>query len=313
MARLIDFIRLEGELTEDMPVIVADQVAVQIDMLQGHNYDMTPDATDFGVVAPPFRSFFVEAHTKLEVYGLLMEVWRGLHFVAQNIQEEDVCFPGRLRNETWWLYVIEPFIYRGRVCTLDEKPLSAAAVRQLVPELPAEEVMGLQRFNGRIYLQIDREGHLLDDLESVTEALYDNTPYTGDKMRRAATLLPFALKTISVLHQNTQVEHATPTRQQKRAFQRQHKNSLPLRDYYILKVRPQETVFSYEQVGQAQRGAHKREHVVRGHFRYYTPERPLFGRYSGAVWVADHQRGESAIGTIKKDYLIDLGEKGQRK
>ena len=32
---------------------------------------------------------------------------------------------------------------------------------------------------------------------------------------------------------------------------------------------------------------HKVTHRRRGHFKYYTKERPLFGRYSGLVWVDD--------------------------
>lgn len=39
------------------------------------------------------------------------------------------------------------------------------------------------------------------------------------------------------------------------------------------------------------------------HCRYYAEERPLFGCYSGMVWVPDHERG-SDDGQIWKDYEV---------
>jgi hypothetical protein len=45
-------------------------------------------------------------------------------------------------------------------------------------------------------------------------------------------------------------------------------------------------------------------HIVRGHFAKYSPERPLFGRYSGTFWVPSHVRGKSDFGTVIKDYAV---------
>lgn len=43
-------------------------------------------------------------------------------------------------------------------------------------------------------------------------------------------------------------------------------------------------------------------HRVRGHFKRYTPERPLFGRIVGTVWHSDHLRGNPERGTIQHQY-----------
>ena len=49
-------------------------------------------------------------------------------------------------------------------------------------------------------------------------------------------------------------------------------------------------------------------HVVRGHFRKYTEERPLFGRYSGTFWVAAHAKGSKEHGEIAHEYEVNPEE-----
>lgn len=48
----------------------------------------------------------------------------------------------------------------------------------------------------------------------------------------------------------------------------------------------------------------KKLHMVSGHPAYYTKEKPLFGKYSGLVWVSAHMRGNKNKGEIKKSYKI---------
>jgi hypothetical protein len=43
---------------------------------------------------------------------------------------------------------------------------------------------------------------------------------------------------------------------------------------------------------------------VRGHWRGYTPEKPLFGRFVGKVFIKDHARGSSEVGIIKNTYNL---------
>ena len=47
-----------------------------------------------------------------------------------------------------------------------------------------------------------------------------------------------------------------------------------------------------------------RRHLCRGHFKAYTLERPLFGRYSGRFWWSPHVRGNEAQGVVLKDYEL---------
>jgi len=273
--RLIDRVRIAfGGIPDDLPVIVADPVARQIDQLPGDTWSQSPPAEAYGCVAPPFKRFFVEAETAVNLAELgsigTQIIQRG---VLAEVQERG----------NGWQYVLTPFIWY--------QPAAGS---------PA---VGTHTVNGRIFLNIDKAGLILDDLEAVRTAVFDQTLLTADKMRSYVSFLPFVLKALSVLHQRTVVERVTHTRQQRRQHQRRHKAELA--DYYLLTVKPSPRLESMADVAQPVAAASRREHIVRGHFRYYAPERPLFGRYSGMVWIAEHHRGDPDAGSIRKDYLVD--------
>jgi hypothetical protein len=46
-------------------------------------------------------------------------------------------------------------------------------------------------------------------------------------------------------------------------------------------------------------------HTVRGVFRTYTADKPLFGKHVGRWWWHPHMRGDEVYGTIEKDYKIE--------
>lgn len=50
--------------------------------------------------------------------------------------------------------------------------------------------------------------------------------------------------------------------------------------------------------------ADRRRHHVRGHFKTYTDERPLFGKYTGRFFWAPQWRGLERVGTIYKVYDV---------
>lgn len=45
-------------------------------------------------------------------------------------------------------------------------------------------------------------------------------------------------------------------------------------------------------------------HMCRGHFKTYTEEAPLFGKYAGTFWWQPQARGKKENGTISKDYEV---------
>lgn len=55
--------------------------------------------------------------------------------------------------------------------------------------------------------------------------------------------------------------------------------------------------------GRRRRG--QRESIlVRGHFKTYTEEAPLFGKLTGTFWVPSHARGDASLGLAEKDYNL---------
>lgn len=49
-------------------------------------------------------------------------------------------------------------------------------------------------------------------------------------------------------------------------------------------------------------------HVVRGHFKTFTSDAPLFGKLVGTYWIPAHSRGNAKNGFVGKDYAIGGGE-----
>jgi hypothetical protein len=47
-------------------------------------------------------------------------------------------------------------------------------------------------------------------------------------------------------------------------------------------------------------------HICRGHFRTYTEENKLFGKFTGKVWIPMHERGDADNGKVHKDYTVKV-------
>ena len=104
--RLVDHVRIEDpQFPAAIPCIVADEIARQLDELPGDNHDISFDAESYGIVAPPFDSFFVEAETvvhhdagaQMIQRGLLFEVWD-----TNPMKELKALYNAR------WIYVMTP-------------------------------------------------------------------------------------------------------------------------------------------------------------------------------------------------------------
>lgn len=48
----------------------------------------------------------------------------------------------------------------------------------------------------------------------------------------------------------------------------------------------------------------KRLHIVRGHIKHYTAERPLFGKLTGNYWWHQQMRGDATLGRINHEYHV---------
>jgi hypothetical protein len=73
--------------------------------------------------------------------------------------------------------------------------------------------------------------------------------------------------------------------------------------HYVLDVIPARNIKRAEHE-QPAKGSPQRIHFRRGHFKEYTSEKPLFGKYTGAFWWEAHVAGSADIGEVRKDYRI---------
>lgn len=298
--RLFDILKAMDPQTPRMPVIVADMIAGQIDALPGE-FDPerveedTPPASAYGVVAPPFPEFFIEVQTELdkEFMGIppgwiqrgvmlmdMTKVWRDGELSPQIVR---TIPPG-----TEWLMTVTGYF---RMHT---------------------DPYHILTYDNFALLHINADGYLLDDTTKINVIDTSGNPNRDVQMRNAmgtTSHIPYALKALSALHERTIADKVTPFDLTQRQYRQRYARELPglaLNEHYVLHVKTVSDPQAMYEVGQPAKNPHgKRAHAVRGHFRRYTPERPLFGRVVGAVWVESFERGDSGLGRITKDYELN--------
>lgn len=304
----------------EMPVIVADDIAAAIDFLPDIP-DWTPPAEDYGVVAPPFPRFFVEAMTHFEAHDgrhpvtlepFLDDRGKPIHVPAgtsyRGLAFYDINTP-ELKDKTFYV------LHKSRI-PADTHWLLAAWGWQW--DTITRQVL---TWPGPVYIHLSKEGRILDNTREfqiftakhpdVVLGIPDAPEFTvmvGLPPMPAETLtnlLPFALKAISAMHRRCEVDEVTPDHKARRQAETHQK--LELHKYYVLKVKPTKVTKpeDFRKIGTpAAKREGLREHTVRGHFRYYWPHKPLFGRISGSIFIPAHKRGKPTYGDIDKDYRV---------
>lgn len=77
----------------------------------------------------------------------------------------------------------------------------------------------------------------------------------------------------------------------------------PFLRYHTINIEPMKAVLRTEG-GIEANGLKKALHIVRGHFATYSPEKPLFGHFSGTVWKPSHVKGSAKEGVVVSDYAV---------
>jgi len=84
---------------------------------------------------------------------------------------------------------------------------------------------------------------------------------------------------------------------------RERNGKLPLYSYHVLTVDMQDQIHNQSH-NWGDPESHNRLHFQRGHFKQYSEERPLFGKFSGLYWWQPHIRGQNKTGFVDKEYRI---------
>lgn len=306
--RLFDRVRVAWGYPE-LPVIVADAIAEQIDRLPDkENY--SPPASEYGIVAPPFKKCFIEATT---------------HAYAQCWLNPRTILPESYTQRGVALYDASDDPLAEALITAEHRRTRPAGTRwtlALFGYIWTSVTRELLTFPGPAFVHLDEKGRILDDMSKlyIYEAAlrrrdislmlvppdlpegwrYEKAPLPAEAL---PNLVPFALKAVSAMHRRCEAEKVEPSRQARRQAEKHER--MTLNSYYVLKVKPTpiHDLADFKRIG-TPAATERREHRVRGHFRYYYPERPLLGKYSGAIWVDEHDRGKNTYGSIRKDYEV---------
>jgi hypothetical protein len=114
----------------------------------------------------------------------------------------------------------------------------------------------------------------------------------------ACDLATFIASLIMLNCQNiTTEEMPSGTRQERRKRKREGKK--PLLSYHVLMMDGGKGAGGGKSAG---KGFPQRVHLCRGHFKNYTDDAPLFGKYTGMYWWQPHVRGTDKSGLVLKDY-----------
>lgn len=102
---------------------------------------------------------------------------------------------------------------------------------------------------------------------------------------------------------NLVIKELTPTKRMNAQLKREHRPTL--RRYKILEIVRGIPEKRYEAVPYDYKSPREMAfHLVRGHFKTYTEDRPLFGKLTGTFWWQPAARGTTDFGVIDKDYSI---------
>lgn len=126
-------------------------------------------------------------------------------------------------------------------------------------------------------------------------------------IRDARPDITFLKEALLLMHcRNVIREKVEPS--EKLNHKRVKNNKLPFYSYHILKVMLPGKGTEVRLGGQPT-GASQRLNLCRGHFKHYTAEKPLFGKYAGLYWWDEFVRGDRDKGMIDKEYKIVEGKK----
>jgi hypothetical protein len=118
-------------------------------------------------------------------------------------------------------------------------------------------------------------------------------------MKTAMKLVNYFLMLLNCKNITT-IDNPPPEKLNKK---RSKSGKCPLFTYKTLVIKPT----GKKQASQDAQGLwENRVHLCRGHFKTYTEENPLFGKFTGRYWWQPSVRGNKKKGVVMKDYRVEM-------
>lgn len=163
-------------------------------------------------------------------------------------------------------------------------------------EQEAADTAGMSRLEKIAYYEAVAAKHGAE----IVRIQQDVANLAGNAMRIG--VLPPLLLAHSLLGcKNVDLEDHRPDPKMNRAAIKRHGQGLTR--FTTLAIRPMGGTHVQERfaLGNGQTALH----LVRGHFKTFTPERPLLGKHAGTYWWSPNVRGKEEHGVVVKDYKVD--------
>lgn len=242
-------------------------------------------------------------------------------------------------NDVWMEWSIpDQFIEKGKPSSLDVRALYAAHLQwidvdQLTSSFPeraaianirddAAGVVAVQMLSSSTDLRADDVGVIMMNECFIAFAVDDQGRYLDGTLRQVsaresisddvAELLAQEMKSncfvacmaLNLINCRNVVTKPAGTVHYRRSGREKRQGKQPVRYHTI--VLPGMTV---ERSHSSSRDRRNNEsvlaaHVVRGHFKTFTPERPLLGRHVGTYWWNPAVRGNAKNGMVVSDYQV---------
>lgn len=323
MPRMMDSIRTRGlsvpgslivppawvESVRAAPVFVADEAVAWYHEREQEHWKVS---RDFPVLAPPYPTFFVEgrapSHMWCQDFG--REPWprqwptsMGWLVNATRMTAEDR--EAGASDVFWAAEMGGPRSPDEVIGPAAEDPAWFVRVDLLLALRDHERVRGpLIRW----CFELDEAGGMIHnptgEARLVSKDLAGLEEMTFDAMARG--WLDPLLTMLTFLHcKNVETRVVTPPPKLSRAHERRH--GQPLTRYHVLDVHPVGRPAGGGAGGNGHngQGSGMAIHTVRGGFRTYTAEGPLFGRHVGTWFWADQRWvGDERRGRVRKDYQV---------
>jgi hypothetical protein len=267
---------------ENIPVIVADDVALYVSALGG-DIDMSAVVAS---MAPPFDQFFIEFQRAPNGFGL--HAW-GAHFKAISDLAEIAEIHPSDNGYPRWVLEIQTYME-----TQKGKPFGPVAVHFCGL---AEDGTWLRHRDGKLYWGGAPVRMFPEPPEQLRQSWGD----------QCAQLIFPALMALSFMHcKNVSLDPIAPPEKLSRGHLKRY--GRPLVSYGELRIDPIRKVLERQREGVGG-SLRKALHLCRGHFKTFTNDAPLLGRATGTYWWAPHMRGAESAGVALRDYRVEAPSK----
>lgn len=149
------------------------------------------------------------------------------------------------------------------------------------------------------------KGNTPAELEVIcrTPAITDTDTFATIAVKVCYQRMEFAFRVLQLLNcSNLEYEKHDTSEKLRKA--RKKKGKKPFHSFYTLRFSPKFKGHDDGNSGGALGLWSNRVHICRGHMKYYSPDKPLFGKYSGMFWWQSQLRGNKSEGIVEKDYEV---------